>query len=65
MIKQFINKKQNIKSILNVNCKYYNCNYMYNYIKFNKKININQYNNIHLSICEKCGMHIYEVKKNT
>ena len=34
-------------------------------MKFNKKININEYNNIHLYICEKCGFHIYEVKKNT
>lgn len=66
MIKQVLNTTKYIKNIsqLTINCKYYNCNYKYNYIKFKKKININQFNNLNVSVCEKCGIHLYEIQKN-
>lgn len=56
--------KHSIKRIsqLNKNCNYTNCEYVYNYIKFSNKININEYNNLNISICEKCGIHIYKIK---
>ena len=64
MITNILNNKQNLKIIsqININCNYYNCKYVYNYIKFNNKVNINEYNNLNISVCEKCGIHIYEMK---
>ena len=35
------------------------------YEKFRNKVNINEYNNLNISVCEKCGIHIYEMKSKS